>query len=277
MKKINRILLIALAGIWVACDTTPEVGPTAPEFVTFSGSSTVSIFENAGSETLTVITSAKEGAMVTVTSSSEDAVEGVDYTISATTVEIAEDVYESSFDFTVIDNFQEDGNKTVTVSLESDGVKLGGASSVVITIVDNDCAYDRTLIDGVLVGTDSRPFNGQQFASIAEFSYVDETTLQAININTPWMEGYWDEVVDIAYTVDIDVDPELLSLTIAKQPIMETTYQAAPYSYYIIGTGTIDTCGEVMTISYMIYNAATDAALRSSNFTLTVALPQPSL
>ena len=266
---------MALAGIWVACDTTPEVGPTAPEFVTFSGSSTVSIFENAGSVTLTVITSAKEGATVTVTSSSDDAVEGEDYTLSATTVEIAEDVYESSFDFTAIDNFVEDGNKTVTVSLESESVTLGGASSIVLTIVDNDCAYDRTLISGVLVGTDSRPFSGQQFASIAEFAYVDESTLTAVNINTPWMESYWGEEVTTAYTVNIDVDPETLALTIAKQDIMETLYLGDPYSYYIIGTGSIDTCGEVMIISYMVYYTSNDSPVRSSNFTMTLALPQP--
>lgn len=259
------------------CDNEPAIGPTSPNFVTFSGSSSVTAFETEGILTFTVITSSAKGVDATITASSSNATAGVDYNLNTTSVSIGENEYEATVSFEVINNFEEDGNKTVTITLSSEDLPLGGASSITVTIVDDDCAYDRTLIDGVLVGTDSRPFAGQQYASAADFTYVSETLIQAVDINTPWMEGFWLEDVVTAHTVDIVVDPTTLALTVDLQPLSYTFYSGdgQNYNYTIDGSGSIDTCGEKLTLVYNVkYD---DGSVVRNGYTLEVALPQPSL
>ena len=129
------------------------------------------------------------------------------------------------------------------------------------------CAYDVSLIEGVLDGSDNGPTASQEYPSVIEFTYVDDNTITFIGANELWVTDYWGEEILDQYEITMKVDDLGLYTTIATQPLFHTLYDGDEYDYTISGTGIINGCTGVMTINYKIGGAF------SRSFVVTLALP----
>lgn len=256
MKIVNKVFTVtATLLLMVGCSEEDPQLKNAPKFIAFSGSSSVTAFETAGTLEWTVYTTDAKGAEASISVSSEDAVEGVDFNISTTSVMIGQDEYETTVEVELIDNFEEEGNKTVTFTLESD-LLLGATSEITLTIVEDDCAFDRSLIDGVLSGYDGNwdLASESPYPSVAEFNYISDTEIEVVDLGVPWMNDWWGEVVTTYYPITLTIN-EAGAITMSEGTVMETTYNGAPQeAYTVAGSGQISTCDGTLTLLYELCN-----------------------
>ncbi|MEP1032719.1 hypothetical protein [Ekhidna sp.] len=113
------------------------------------------------------------------------------------------------------------------------------------------CAYGLEAIDGTVFGTTEYDLSygsqgsvgnfGGDYSSIASFDF-DGTSIIANDLNVNWMVDFWGETIDVQNPVTIKADELGLILTIDEQVYMNTTYNDAPYTYTIDGSGLVDGC-----------------------------------
>ena len=214
---------------------------------------------------------------VPFTITSDNAVEGVDYMIvdNKTSFDFTSDSLEDTIEFMPIDNLIADGDKTLTITLNSGSVSVGypgpdgNNASIVVTIVDNDCAYTlEELAAASWSGTDNSGTEGPNASQIT-MSY-DGTTFLMEGIAYGWLENpaFWDEIVVISTPVVADIDTLTGDITIALQDLCETTWVGAPQpAYSIEATGSYDSCNETMTLNWDLYQGG--GVLRSYTETIT--------
>lgn len=142
------------------------------------------------------------------------------------------------------------------------------------------CPYPTENVDGVLEGTDVT-LGDDGYESEAEFTYVDDRTIKVTGLGVGWMTDFWGEVIVTMNDVTIQVDEYGLNVTIPEQQYMTTTYNgAAQDPYSISGTGVIDGCTGMLTLSYELDNAQPWGAWTYANgysddphFTARLTLP----
>jgi cytochrome oxidase Cu insertion factor (SCO1/SenC/PrrC family) len=125
-----------------ATATITEDDPPPPSGVLqFSGAS-YSALENAASMTVTVSRTGGSAGVVNVDYASNDgtAVADSDYLMSSGTLMFADGVITQSFDISLIDDMEYEGDETFTVALSNatDGATIGTLSSATVTITEND-------------------------------------------------------------------------------------------------------------------------------------------
>jgi len=135
------------------------------------------------------------------------------------------------------------------------------------TLLDDDCAYDLSVVNGVLTGNDiwiayaDGTSNVTPYTSIANFTYVDKNTIMVEDLGVPWMNDWWGEEVTTYYPVTLKVDDFGVNITIEPQVVMETLYGGeAQDPYTIEGKGLINTCSGEITIEYSLTNYDTNWA-----------------
>jgi len=134
-NKLYSVLALCAMVLVSACGDH-EVPTFTSDFIAFKGGSrTVSEADPAFD---ILVTSSAPGAASSV-SLGGSAVEGTDYTVSATTVTSGSD-YTTTIRVTPIDNVALDGTKTVELTLTDGGFPGGAAGKVyTVTILDDDC------------------------------------------------------------------------------------------------------------------------------------------
>ncbi|WP_436517279.1 hypothetical protein [Ekhidna sp. To15] len=116
------------------------------------------------------------------------------------------------------------------------------------------CAYDLSPIDGTVFDVLENDLTygntyGSHYQSNAAFTY-DGNSIIVNGLNSTWMVDFWGETINVQNPITIDADDLDLILTIEEQVIMETTYDDAPYTYTIDGTGLVDGCNGTLTLEW---------------------------
>jgi len=224
-------------------------------------------------------TSNASATSVPFTITSDNAVEGVDYMIvdNKTSFDFTSDKLVDTIEFMPIDNLIADGDKTITITLNSSGVSVGypgpdgNNASIVVTIVDNDCAYTLDeLAAASWTGSDDSGGEGPNASQIT-MSY-DGTTFLMEGIAYGWLTNvaFWDEVVVTSNPVVADINVMTGEITIAQQYLCTTTWIGAIQpDYYIEVAGNYDSCSETMTLNWDLLQDPGPAVLRSYTETIT--------
>lgn len=188
------------------------------------------------------------------------------------------DNYSDSIEILPVNNLDEDGDKTITVTLTSNsaGYTLGfpgpDANGKVFTFVieDDDCAFTlEELGTASWSGFDNVPSNqAGPNASMITTSF-DGTNVLFEGIGYGWLTDtdFWDEVIVTSQLVTSDINPITGEITIAQQPLCETTWLGDPQpAYSIVGSGQYVSCSETLVINYDIIQNG--GVLRSFSETL---------
>ena len=211
---------------------------------------------------------------------SGDAVEGVDYTIvdNKSSYNFSPDQLSDSIFIMPIDNSESDGDKEIVITLNSNGVYLGypgpdnNNKTITMTIVDDDCPYTLEELGAASwSGSDNAGGSeGPNDSQITTSYDVSSSTFTMEGIAYGWLTNtnYWDEVVVDSYPVVVDFNTTTGELTIATQPLCNTTWVGAPQpAYSIQATGTYESCSETMTINWDLIQGG--GILRSYTETIT--------
>lgn len=192
--------------------------------------------------------------------------------------------YVDTIEIMSVDNFDEDGDKIIKITLTSasDGSSVGlpgpdgNGKSFTVTLEDDDCAFTiQELGTAKWTGTDNAPSSQAGPNESQVTTSFDGTNLLIEGLSYGWMTdtAFWDEVIIDSFPVIAVVDPITGAVTIAKQPLCNTTWNGAPQpSYFIEATGQYVSCSETLTISYDLLQGAdiaSAAVLRSFTETLT--------
>lgn len=277
MKKMKNIfkslLIITVISLGViACDEdeTTFIPLNYPEqaFIALENTSSINVLESTTTPIEIVVnyvnTLDNHTSEVTVdfTITSSNAVEGMHYTIAdnKTKFSFPAGVLNDKLVIIPIDNFDEDGDKTLNLSLTNSSVALGYPgpesfnTSMVITLADDDCAWSFEDLDGIeWIGTDNSGGEGPNSTQI-KTSY-DGTTLLMEGIAYGWLTGaYWDEVVIVSNPVEVDMDPVSGVFTVDEQPLATTTWNGGVQpDYSISATGQYFSCLQSMEVNYTLY------------------------
>ncbi|WP_421872347.1 Calx-beta domain-containing protein [Marinoscillum sp.] len=145
MKHITKILspLVLLVFLTGCFDDPGTDTLLTDEFVSFNVTS-LQIGEADGNGSIVVDISQAQSSEVTVSFDMEtsNAVEGVDFSLSATSVTIPAGEYSASIPFTVVDNnaFEPQARTfTLTLTDASGGVRVTANTSVTVGILNDDC------------------------------------------------------------------------------------------------------------------------------------------
>lgn len=265
MKKIKIVFVSACVIMMslASCEKQDNLY-SGDDFISFGGTTSATIPEGSiAPYPVTASASvANISSEITVTVSFTGATEGVDYTASKSSYTFGPDQYNDTIEITPIDNTDEDGNKEIMLSLDSSSgdYTLGfpgpdaNSSSFNLTIQDDDCAFTIEELGAAnWSGQDnSPPTQAGPNASMITTSF-DGTNLLLEGIAYGWLTdpAYWEEVVVDSFLVITIVDPITGDITIAEQPLCNTTWLGdAQDSYSIRATGLYAACSETMVIDY---------------------------
>jgi hypothetical protein len=215
MKKYNIYILLLLGMIiFGSCEKNKtELTYTGSNFIAYQDS-LYSVEENVGSIVeipISLAAPAQSSAIsidVTIASPDNSAVEGTHYNLLYPTdgkLNFDAGVFFDTIKVEVIDNGDEDGNKTLDFALGSvpAGFVLGlpgpaeRNKSCQLLIVDNDCEFFSKVFTGKVTGVEFYPNN--EYTTDAEFKLVDSTATTWIYEVRGIMQSIyagWGEVVD---------------------------------------------------------------------------------
>lgn len=257
MKKIIKtIFLLAVIFNLTSCEENKLATYDGIDFIQFSDSSDISATENLSDPIVTSILlgsgSNNNGTTVNFSITSDDSSR---YTVSPSSGSIEIPIGEFSADIliTPIDNIETDGNLELTLELSTDNdlaVGLGGEGnfnvSRVITILDNDCAFD--IND--FVGTYS-----VSIESTAEFgidrSVTTSTTLSlGTEPNTLVDSNFWDSGEPAVIVFD-SADPSNYTVKLIDEPQFMYNNNSGLPRYAIQGDdlGVFTTCDSGFTVN----------------------------
>lgn len=272
MKKIFKLLSISLILCFglVGCDedetTFKALDFPTDAFITFNQIAT-SVAENTVTPIQIEVTyantsAATEDVSIDFTVNSDNGVVGTDFTIvnnkSSFTFSPSAGNYTDIVEIMPVDNgVLGTENIVVTLSLGSSTLATGYpgpdglGKSIAVTIMDDDCAKEEALgiYAGNWLGTDSC---GDYTAVPVELALPCGTGITIKGLGHPWLEdsSYWGETVIFEYDVKITIDAATGTVDIPEQTYVTTDYNGDISDYTIVGSGTIDSSGTVMTISY---------------------------
>ena len=264
--KNFKLIFVSVSAIMMSlmsCDEQDLVY-SGEDFISFGTTTSASIPEGS-TEPYTVTASASVANIsseITVNVTISGATEGVDFTASKSSFNFGPDKYNDTIVITPIDNFDEDGDKVITLTLDrsSGGYTIGfpgpdgNSSSFTLTIQDDDCAFTlQQLGDANWEGVDNVPASqaGPNASKIK--TRFDGTNLLLEGIAYGWIEdpAYWDEVVIVSHEVIVDVDTVTGVINIERQDLCTTTWLGdVQDDYEVVGTGLYSPCPETMVISY---------------------------
>lgn len=295
MKKylLKTIFLLITIIAFNACDKDElekENLYSGDPFISFGGNTSGTVLEGATEPiaitALASITNLTANVTVNFTLSTD--ANSADFTVvdNKTSFTFGPDNYSDELLIMPVNNNDEDGNKQINITLTSTSgaYTLGfpgpdaNSKSFDLTIVDDDCLFTlQELGDAVWTGSDNAPANEQgPNASLITTSY-DGTDFFFEGIAYGWLidPDFWNEPVVTSNMVKAEIDPITGVITIAEQPLCETTYLGdlqAPYR--IVATGQYLSCSESLTLNYDLLQedppgSDTYPVLRSFSETIT--------
>ncbi|MCF6279544.1 MAG: hypothetical protein L3J14_04270 [Flavobacteriaceae bacterium] len=272
---MKKILILLFATILVtSCDesetTYDALSYPSDAFVSMKTASASALESNATPIDIVVYLANSSAGTTTATTvsftlSSDTAIEGTHYTIvdGRTHFEFAPGVNQDTIQIIPIDNLVEDGDKVIMVTLETSSVSVGfpGPDSLgkttVVTLQDDDCAYTLSELGSAgWSGEDNVPASQAGPNSSQITTSFDGTNLLIEGIGYAWMTdtSYWDEVIIDSFPVIAAIDIPTGVITIALQPMCNTTWNGNPQpAYSLSGTGQYVSCTGTMTINYDIH------------------------
>ncbi|SDX11015.1 hypothetical protein SAMN05444411_103116 [Lutibacter oricola] len=186
--------------------------------------------------------------------------------------------YTDSVKIMAIDNYDEDGDKMITLELSGSGAYILGfpgpdalGKTFELTLQDDDCAFTtQELGNASWSGVDNVPSSQAGPNESQIVTSFDGTNLLLEGIGYAWLTdtAYWEEVIVDSYQVIAEVDPITGVVTIALQDLCTTTWLGDPQAPYSVqGSGQYLACSETLVIDYdLIQNGG---VLRSFSETLT--------
>jgi hypothetical protein len=288
MKKniIKALFLFAFLTAFVGCNENDNEDNiyTGDNFISFGTQTSASALEST-SNAITVTAYASVADI-----QSDIAVDfsvvtekgtGADYTIvgGKTQFNFGEGKYEDTIEILSVNNFDEDGDKIIIINLTSasDGSSIGlpgpaaNGKSFTVTLKDDDCEFTvEELGTATWTGLDSAPSTQAGPNESIVVTSFNGTNLLIEGLSYGWMTdtAYWEEVIVDSFPVIAVVDSITGAITIALQPLCNTTWNGDPQpAYSIEATGQYVSCSETLTISYDLYQGG--SILRSFTETLT--------
>ena len=285
MKKIFNFLSISLILClgFVSCDeeetTFKALSYPTDAFITFNSIAS-SVDENATTPLKIEVTysntsAATEDVTIDFTVNSDNGVNGTDFSVvnnkSSFTFSPSAGKYTDVVEIMPVDNgVLGSENIVVTLTLGSTTLSTGypGPSglgkSIVVTIMDDDCAKEDALgiYAGDWKGTDSC---GDYTDIPVTLALPCGTGITIKGIGYSWLKdaSYWNEIIIAEHDVKITIDAAAGTVDIPEQKYVTTDYNGAIEDYTLVGSGTIDTSGAkpVMTISYDMNSVNGSSAL----------------
>lgn len=275
MKKIFKsfIYITVIAFFVISCDENDTVFTPLnyPDdaFIALEDANDIVVLESTTDPIEIIVNYANTlentTAPVTVdfTISSDTAIEGVHYTVVGSSSQLTFAAGELTTKIVIIpiDNFEEDGNKVLDITLTNSSVALGLPGpdsfnkSIVVTLTDDDCAFTFADLDGISwIGTDNA--SGSQGPNATQITTTfDGTDLLMDGIAFGWLTGdYWDEVVVDSAPVVVVMDPITGVFTIEEQYLADTTWLGNPQKpYSVSATGQYFSCLQKMVVNYTLY------------------------
>lgn len=289
MKKI--LTTFAAIALLVSCDESKETIDSlqfpSDAFVSLAETSIAVLESNTDAiDVVLNLSTSKDGAdtasTVEFTIASDNAVEGVHYTIvdGKSNFQLGVNEFQDSLQIIPINNADEDGDKTITITLNSAPVGLGFpgpdgfGKTLTLTIQDDDCAFSLASLGAAAwSGEDNVPATQAGPNASLITTTFDGTNLLIEGIGYAWLTdtGFWDEVIVTSNPVIAQVDPITGDVTIALQDLCTTTWLGdAQAPYTIDATGVYTSCSETLVINYNIYQGGATTPLRSFTDTLTI-------
>jgi len=289
MKNILKFLSVVfvLSVTVIACDeeetTFNPLSFPNDAFVTIAGSS--ANLSEASTTPIEVVVNysnatAAATSPITVDFSISGATAGTDYTIldGKSQFTFAAGVFSDKIEIMPVNNIVEDGNKILTITLDSSTASLGfpgpagNGTTMTLTIQDDDCAFSlQGLGDASWTGVDNVPASqaGPNDSQIS--TSFDGTNLLIEGIGYGWITdtAFWNEVVVVSNPVIVQMDLITGDFTIDEQFLCTTTWLGDQQDDYSVrGTGTYTSCTETMVITYDLLQGG--GVLRSFSETITI-------
>ena len=287
-KNIIKALLLVFITAFTGCteNDNEENVYSGDNFISFGTSTSGSALESA-TDAITITAYASVANIQSDFTVDVDIVAAqgtsADYTVidGKTQFTFGPGKYVDQIQIKPIDNFDEDGNKIINLSLTSasNGSFIGfpgpdGNGKVfTVTFEDDDCAF-------TLAGLGAATWSGMDTASGTEgpnesqvTTSFDGTNLLIEGLAYGWLTntGYWDEVVTVSNPVIAEVHPITGAVTIAEQPLCTTTWLGdVQPNYSIVATGQYVSCSKTLTITYDLLQTGRTSALRTFTETLTI-------
>lgn len=286
MRKLLKItFIIAVASFLTSCEKEESTNVyTGEPFISFGTSLSGSTLENiADPVTITAYASVPNlSADITVGFEiTEDNGSPSNYTVvdNKAAFTFGKDKYTDTIQIIPVDNNEEDGNKTLTITLTSSsgGETIGlpgpdgNSKSFTITIEDNDCKFSlKELGEATWVGTDNVPSGEKGPNTSLITANFEDPNLLLEGIGYAWITDtdYWNEVVVESNPVITTIDPITFELIIEKQYLCTTIFDGNNYEYYIQAKGVYSSCSEKMIINYDLIQD--DKITRSFTETITI-------
>ncbi|MEP1035118.1 hypothetical protein [Ekhidna sp.] len=206
MKNIFRIItILALVPLMTGCFDDPGTDVTLAEVFVSASVGSFTIAEGGSGEILLEVSQAQSSDLVIDYSITDNnTTNGVDYTLSGTSVTIPAGEYNVSIPFDIEQNIIFEGvSRTVTVEFTS-SVSVNGNSEVVITLVDDDCEFiiadwsgtytvEEVFTSGTNEGLSLAAAFGESYEVVLTADASDPAGLTGTWSNTPGMNTYFDE------------------------------------------------------------------------------------
>lgn len=145
----------------------------------------------------------------------------------------------------------------VVISLIEETTKgMSDTSYYDVTVLEYCALTENADMVGVWSGDDAF------YAAEIESSEADEDGIILHGINSMFIFDFWGEDIteegDVKMIINVDG-----TVTIASQYLFTTSYNSAPYEYWIEGEGRWNNCGEfpTLTFTYTVYNKTDDYTL----------------
>ena len=191
--------------------------------------------------------------------------------------ELAAGVFSDTLQIVPIDNTDEDGDKVITITLNTAPVTVGFpgpdglGKKMTLTLQDDDCAFSLAGLGAATwEGKDNVPASeAGPNATQVETSF-DGTDLLMEGLSYAWITdtAYWDEVVTVSHKVKVNVDLATGAIDIPLQPLCTTTWNGAVQDLYDIkATGVYTSCSETMVLNYTLYQGGAVRRVYSETIT----------
>lgn len=211
------------------------------------------------------INAATSEVVVDFSITSDNGIEGTHYTVvdGKTQFKFAPGVFTDKVTIIPINNFDEDGDKELTITLDNSSVNLGApgpdsfGTTFNLTLLDDDCAIVFEELVGPWTGFDNSSGSEGPNASQIVSSY-DGTTFYLEGIAYGWLTNtsYWDEVVVVSNPVIANIDVLTGVVTIDEQFLCTTTWLGdIQPDYSISATGQYLACSSEMILDYTLYQS----------------------
>ncbi len=282
---IKIFIFSILLGAFMSCEEEDKNVYEGESYISFGKTTSSSALESTTAPiTITAYASIPnlQNDITVDFSISSDNATSANYTVldNKTSFSFGVDKYTDQIQILPIDNFDEDGEKSINITLtnSSGGYTLGlpgpdaHSNTYVVTIQDDDCAFSlQELGDATWSGVDSAP--GSQAGPNASqiTTSFDGTNLLIEGIAYGWLTdtAFWDEVVVVSHKVIAIVDPITGAISIAEQPLCTTTWLGnVQDDYSIVATGQYVSCSETMVIDYDLLQSG--GVRRSFTETITI-------